>query len=570
MNKLTEALGSVMDYLYRIASTLSEKFTGDNSGSGLVMLIFYLVALIIILLLLKFAARTIKNIFRVIFSKPNKKTPASTPVTAEASPNNVSVESVDPSKTLGPEEPKNEPNALSVIENFDDTQPLEALTKSFNKLNTIGEDKTPPQHILKTPPSFATRKIEPVPLSETEHATINERATNKSLPELNALLAFTNNEQAQISNKLVSIQDETDKAHADRESLAKKELSAINKHNIAVDEYAALFEDINKSKSETSQKYLELRNFISNIEAKKAALYESIADIEKDIASLPESLEAFEKTCDDQRRTFVLSIQKKEEVLTALKDDYTSLSAARVKKETSIAELYEAQIKTTAEKAFHDELVAVLVIRTEELAKLEKERLARLEAERLAKEEEVRAKEREKQEAIAKAKAEAEAKAKAEAEAKAKAAEEAKRAAESAIQAKESSESDVDKLKTQIQNRAASSYSLNFDNISQAMLERMANAKKKKGSSPDQAPALSDTADTANNSASASDTNNTEDANKPEKPDYVSQIKKQWAEENAHKQQWEKEQAQRKEDEERRKKELTKELSEDGFTEDSE
>lgn len=594
MNKWTNALGSVLDYIHNFATNLAEKFTGSNSGSGLIMLIFYLVALILVLLLLKWVLRIIKDIFLTIFFTPSKKSRKAIkePSNSTDSDCNIIHEPTSPAEiTAEPEQPVVQENTLPVIDNFDDAQFLDELTLSFDKFKEIDKSMVQPQHFLNAIPPLAVRVVEPVVLSDSEQESIDERVDKKSLPELNSLLAFANKEQAEIVNKINTLNDDISKAHSERENLAKKELSALNKHNIAVDEMLSLNEDIEKGKADLSKEYFERRSFITNIEDKKTALFDSIKDIENDISLVPESVSAFTATCEERFKAFVLSLQKKSEVLDALEKDYTTLSDSRTQKDKSIDTLYDELTKATADKVFQDKYIVALSSKAEELTKIENDRLAQIEAERIAKEEELRAKERERQAALAaKAQEEAEAKAKAEAEAKAKAAAEAAAAAQAKANnttepksdAKPSTDSDLDRVREQIKNQAQSSYSLNFENISPAMLEKMALTEKKKKSAAEKIAKLSDTPDTvveediagesdiADEADTADEADSSEDTNASEKPDYVSEIKQQWAAENAHKQQWKQEKARRKEEEQRRKKELSQKLSEDSFSDDNE
>lgn len=576
MNKWLNALGSALDYLHQFASDLAEKFTGGNSGSGLIMLIFYLVALILVLLLIKFAVRIVKDIFRTIFFNPRKKRRKATNVSIDSTDFEVDINQEPATPVELPAEPEKitvQGNSLPVIDNFNDAQFLDELTMSFDKFKEIDNRMVHPKHFLDTIPPLAAHVEKTIVLSASDKASIDERVDTKSLPELNSLLAFANKEQAEIANKINTLIDDISKAHTERENLAKKELSALNKHNIAVDEMLALNEDIDKGKAELSKDYFERRSFITNIEDKKTVLFDTINDIENDISAVPETVSTFTTACEEQFKSFVLSVQKKAEVLDALKKDYTTLSDSRAQKDERIMALYSEFDKANADKIYQDAFIDTLSLKAEELTKIEKERLAQIEAERIAKEKELREKEQERQAALAaKAKEEAEAKAKAEAEAKAKAAAAAVATVQASAQNKTekqpepSVDPDLDRVKEQLKNQAKSSYSLNFENISPAMLEKMVKIEKNKKSAAEKIAKPSDDADATTETDVADDVAIPSESNEHEKPDYVSEIKQQWAEENAHKEQWKQEKARRKEEEQRRKKELNKKLSEDNYS----
>jgi len=386
---LTNTLGSVLDFINGIATTISEKFTGDDSGAALVVVIFYLVALILILLLFKGVASITKDLIRVIFYRRKKKKVrvTSTDNSVVNSNNENNQATINDVETFDKKKRTKDDDDLSLIKNFGNKKYIDDLSLTFNKINEFDNCGIQSQHITNKIPLLSITSKDNIVLSETDRAIIKNRVKDKSLNELKDLLKQANIDEAKLDNAIVSLNKDLSLALKERDKLAQQELAATEEHNNTVDSLAVLCDELTKSKSDLLEKYSELLNFITNLGEKKAILLDSIKEFKKEISSVSEKNKAFASLCDKEFKNFARSFQQKEELLAGCKKNYILLSETRNKKDEDISALQEKQSKAATDKALHTEFVSELTVKIEELTKLEQERLAREEAERKAREE---------------------------------------------------------------------------------------------------------------------------------------------------------------------------------------
>lgn len=690
VNYLTNVLASILDFINKIATNISEKFTGEDSGAALVMLIFYLIALILILLLLKGLARVIKDFFRTIFCRQKKKTAPVKPADNGATnSNNEETQLVDDSQNK--KRIKNS-DEFSLIVNFGNKKYIDDLSNTLIKINEFDNCAFQSQHISTTIPFLSIANEDNIVLSKKEIETINQQVENKSLSELKALLKQANSEEIKIDDAVKSLNTDLSKVMKERDKLAQKELTAIEQHNNVVDALATLCDELTTSKTDLLKKHSELFDFITSLGDKKAVLLDSIKEFKKDIASVSKKTKGFDSLCEKEFKNFVRSFQQQEELLAGCKKNCKILSESRNKIDEDISAIQQKQSKAAADRALHAELVSALTAKINELEELERERLAKEEAERKAREEAERLErerlareeaerlEREHQakleaERLEKerlAKEEAERKAREETERKAReeaerlererlakleaerlekerfakleadrlekerlakeeterlererqakleaerlekerlAKEEAERLERERLEkleaerlekerlAKEDAEKiskenvasnkELNEIKEQIKRQQQSSYSINYEDISPEMLEKMAIAEQKKRKAAEKAARLNGKSinepepNEKEGNAINNKPNETEDKNIAQnevksqdeavpQTDYFAELKRQWALEEANKKRWEEEKARRKEEEQRRKKELAEKLSGNGASDNNE
>lgn len=631
---LTNALGPVLDFINEFAITISEKFTGGETGAALIMVVFYLIVLILILLLLKGIVSVVRDIFRTIFCMPKKKKarvlPSDNSVTN--SDNEGTQTTIDSVEDVNTKKRTKNGDDLSLIKGFGNKKHIDDLSLTLDKINKFDNCVVQSQHIANTIPSLPITSEDNIVLSEKEKETILKQVKDKNLNELKDLLKQTKKEDLKFDNAIKSLDKDLSKAIKERDKLVQQELTAIEQHNNAVDALTTLCDELTKSKSDLLKKHSDLFDFITNLGAKKAVLLDSIKEFKKEISSVPEKIKNLASLCDKEFKTFVRSFQQKEELLAGFKKNYTVLSESRNKIDEDISAIQQKQSKAATDKAFHNELVTTLTAKVNELEGLEKERLAKEEAERLEKErlakEEAEKLERERQEKLEAERLEKERLAKEEAKrleqerlAKLEA-ERIEREKEETQKKQELETNDIaiepqnelsdtskfvptsldsadglNEIKEQIKRQQKNSYSINYDDISPEMLEQMALAEKKKRMAAEKSAKLNGkSTNTSERSPSESNVSEMKDkesnggCDKPAKEedtatiqkaitsqeeaapqtDYFAKLKQQWAEEEAHQQRWAEEKARREEEHQRRKKELAEKLSGNGFSNNNE
>lgn len=631
MNTFSFSFVGLMNYIRGIATSISETFTGSNSGAVLIMIVFYLVVLILIFLLAKGLIRLIKSIFKPSRHKISKNSVIKTESSVSSDATNVEPVTENQQDALIP----------SFLNDFDSQPFLDVLAQKYNTINTFDDVFDKQQPVVDTAPALLVLdKSAHEELSADERAAIISEISKKDISELKQQEQQLLLELTEIDNKLESIDKSLANNCKNREKLVQETLSATEKYNLAVGEIKALKTQFDTNKTNISVEYSHLFNFISELEAQKQSVIEQIYSIKDKIALITEKTESFNSSYEQNITSFLDSVRSKEEILTALKDSCLNINQLRAKTDEIIASLQtdykslskkKLQLKTLSSetKLKLDELEK---LEAERLAKEEEERLARLEAERKAKEEaerqaKIEAEKREKErlaqiEAERKAREEAEKRAREEAERKTK--EEAERIAREKAEAeafekeriaremaekaamleaeqkaaeeleRQSVASDkpvsntsdgqetsgstaVDTVKKQVENQVQNAYVLNFDNISPEMMKKLAldSEKRKKDAQhaikstrrAEEVPSESEP-DAPEQTTGATDTPSDSDTDPVDQApgdnqqiDYITELRKQWAEARAHKEEWEAEVARRKAEEEARKKELSRTLS---------
>lgn len=620
MKAIANILGSCMDYIKELARSISESFTGADSGAVLIMIVFYLAVLIILILLLKLLFKVIKGLFGMFKSKKTKSFKQGN--TAAVSPSNKTSVDVDsamsdvPCFSVHPQKPV-------FSEDFDGQACLDLLKRKFDTVDGIEENAIELQHIIASAPELlvidGTKNN--VTVTQEEREEVSQKVADKSLIDLHRLFE-SESKEATITADKISILSKSLSNHCNnREKLAEEELLVLDKYNSTVGEWAALKANFDDEKGALSEEYMALFNFVSDIILQKNAVYEQIKEINNNIALIPDKLVCFDNACERLSTTLLAQLVQKEELLSSLKDNYLSVNESRTKKDEEIAGLKNDLNTLVKKKSLSDETIEAVRFKIDELKRLEAERLAREEAERKAREEAERLEaeriaklEAEKREKERVAREEAERAAKLEAEKRAR--EEAERLAEekerrnqeaqkssepvivsqgeesigdSADAEGSSSQVDVSAVKEQFQKQAKNSYTLNFDDIPPEMYEKIARSAQKRKhdiskaikveSSPvveesfeddvtlstSQEPQEVDLTVPVSSSveeAPNDESNSAENASSDEK-DYMAVLKEQWAAEKAHKEKWAAERAQKQAEAERRRKELSNNSSVD-------
>lgn len=610
MDYLTKAFVSVMDFINNFATTISEKFTGEGSSAVLVVVIFYLVALIFILLLLKGVASILRDFFRTLFSKQKKQQkkahdmPSDTSAVNSEQPTTTAVEGVENKKRT-----KND-DELSAIKNFGNKKYIDELSDTLKKINEFDNCAVQSQHISNTIPSSPIINEDIVVLSEKEKEKIKKQVKDKNLNELKDLLKQVNKDEQSLDDAIKSLESDLSKVLHERDKVVQQEITAIDQHNDIVDVLATLCDELTKSKADLLEKHSELFNFVTSLADKKAVLLDSIKEFKKDTASLAEKIQDFAFLSDKEFKSFVHSFQKNEERLAGFKKNYIAISESRNKMDENISALRQKQSQAVTDKACQIELASVLNIKINELEELERqrlakeeaeraerERLAKLEAERLEKErlarEEAERLERERLAKLEAERLEKERLAREEAERIEREKEDALKkqkveTKDNIAETKTDSDNVLNEIKEQIKRQLQTSYSINYDDITPEMLEKLAIAEQKKRkatekaaringkavNNPENTPTESSKLESQDNKASDKNnkpaetedkviTQNVASSQEETEPqtDYFAKLKQQWAEEEANKKRWAEEKARRKEEEERRKKELAEKLS---------
>lgn len=622
MKYLTSALSYVLDFINKFSATISEKFTGEDSSAILIMVAFYLIVLILLLLLLKGIVNITKDLLRTIFSRHEKKK------VRAVSPNNANSvkEDIQPTtNTVNGDSVNNKKRTknideLSLIKGFGNKKYMDNLSRILEKITEFDNCAIQSQHISTKIPLSPVTKEDNFVLSEEAKEKIKEQVEDKNLKELKILLQQVNKEELKFDNAIRTLEISLSKVMKKREKVVHQETTAIGEYNSAVDALATLCNELSKSKSDLLEKHSELFNFIVSLGDQKVVLLDSIKEFIKDISKVQRKIEDFASQSNKEYKSFVSSFQKNEERLAGFKKNYTVLSESRNQIDKEISTIQQEQSKVGTDKAFNIELASVLRAKIHELEELEREHLAieeaeRLEKERLAKEEAERL-ERERQEKLEAEKLEKERLAKEEAERvererlakleterleKERLVKEqaeqlerdrvAKEEAEKIVKDTVDSDKELQEIKEQIKRQQQNSYSINYDDISPEMLEKMAIAEQKKRKAAEKAAKQNGKSfnkpenTTAENYSSESKSDRTHDDMSVETEDKAAQnvsalqeepvpqtdhftiLKQQWAEEEANKRRWAEEKARREEEHQRKKKELAAKLSGNGTSE---
>lgn len=653
---------------------VSKTFTGADSSSVLLMIIFYLVILLILVFVLKFLVKGIKSLFKEI--KPARKT-----TTKEKNDSLVNQEQVSAKKSnpVSPEKTKQTAQKTQGAHNlklFDGQEYVALLNNKYKLVDNCICEVELPQYIAASEPKFLAVEgmNKEILLSDDEKTAIVESIGSKNIQELKHLLHKTSEKSADFTKQITSLNNLITMLCKAREKLVSDELLTSNEHNSNVDELEATRSGFDNTKANLVNRYSELLSFISELDVLRHELWDKTTQFNKDVISVPGKINAFSNACEQSLQAILLKANQQDALVKSLKSKYLTVTEARMKKDEEILSQQSNIDGLLKNKLVCDETILIVKSKIEELekaaaeqrAKEEAERIAREEAERLEREriakeqaerkarEEAERKAREEAERIEKerlareeaerlekerlareeaeriAKLEAEQKAKEEAERKAR--EEAERLEQERIAQKQAelaakfeaerkareeaellenanykgsvgvsgadgSEADADNsadpvvvnsVKEKVQQQAQSAYALSFDDIPTEMYEKIARGSSNRkinvvktvssNESNDDIPesnqpeqeqeahsfvassedgAISETT-TAETDGNNSDSSVSEAPASSPKIDHMAELKKQWAAEKAHKEQFAAEQARKKAEEEKRKAELLK------------
>ena len=525
MNTFIEILGSCMDYIYKVAISISETFTGADSAAVLVMIIFYLVVLISILLLTKLLFRMIRN----IFTKKSAAPAVSQPVPEQNGAGRHEI--------------------ITKLETFNGQALLDRLSTEYNKINETTPAIDEHEQIQDTlpgalPVSSVTGKE---PLTEEQLAVLTSSIEGKGLDALQQLLNQTKKRETQLSFELSKITTQLTECRQSRASLVEEEKGIYAKYNAGVGERDNLAHNLSSEKEQLSFDYFKIFNQISAFNDQCASLLEGLKQAEGLIVSLPEMVETFTSSCQSNLQDVSLELQKKEETLNALKGSYQAIRESRVKTDEKIFSLEAEQINLEKEKVPCAELISLLLTKIQELEKEVSDRLAAEYADQQAKEEQAR---QEKEAILAQAKAAALRAAKENEDVSPKSYQ------SSPTEARPSS-SELDSLKMTLQGQGSGYYALNFDDISPEQLEQIVAAmnrtKKLREEEINQSSGVSPSNSLVEEDAAPAAITEPE----PPQVDHFAELQKEWAAERAHKEEWAAEQAQKAADAEDRRRALS-------------
>lgn len=611
MDVIINFINNLGKYIKDSATDITKTFTGADSGAVLVMLIFYLVILIVLILLLKIIVKIIKSFIKEFFSKKKKssnngdnKKDASASVSE-----NSSVLSGQLFKDF------NSQNYLSVLADkynvFKDSdvsfEVFQHIPSSTPKLLAVDGMKKKIElsdvEIKEIASNFNNKNL--IELQQMLKALTEEASTTEDK------IALLNNSltiNCQSREKLIEDELSISKKHnsfVDELEITKSELDAI-KTNLAV-EYSQLFNfisDLDVQKQNLSEKVKKINEDIISIPDKIKDFTKICEEKLKELLLQSSQKETLINTLKDSFISINASRIKKDEEILKQQSDIDNLLKNKLLCEETIAVLkpkIEELMCIEAERKAREEAERREREEAEKAAKAEKERIEkeqlakaeaeRLERERVAKEEEERLeKERlaQKRAEIA-AKFEAERKAREEAELLEKEKQQSvvknsDIAVESGSSDNDSSFVDVNIVKEKVAKQAQSSYSLNFEDLPPELYEKIARGSQNRkinvmkaveplsvaDKNTNETPiveqnygAIIATSDISDEEKIENDNNDVdasgnEDTTSTEKIDHMAELKKQWAAEKAHKEQFAAEQARKKAEEERRKKELLK------------
>lgn len=543
VNTILDVLDTGLGLIWNVSAKISNAVIGDDSGKLVVVIIFYLIALIAILFLLKAFIKIIKAIFIELFfgfGRKNKKAKAGNKDSGPAIP-------VYPVATTDPVTREIIEHITSLM-SFDKEQHLPATEAALDKYKALENNLKQIKHITADVPQALDSEIVEEELTSDEKEFANNKIKGKSLNELIVFLSSAKKEKADLDKKTNSLKERLLKILSEREILAQKERDALTQHNYLVDTLSDFAQNYENNREALANEHTKLSGYISDVEKRAELLLKGIEDAAHSVTVVPDKTNEFIASCEEKVNSFVVEILSKEQTLSSLNNDYCIACESRVTKDAEISSLQSSLIEIIKKKVFQDYLLIVAQAKADELTKAENERLekekaeraARLEAERIAREESER---------LAR---EGREKAKAAAQAKIAAATKLLETNNNSNDGSSASEEDISKVKDQIKQHSQNAYSLNFENIPPEMLEKMAKAGKKRKI---ESESTADASNEENTSESTGD-----------QTDYISEIKQQWAAERAHKEEWAAELARKKAEEQRRKEELSEKLSDNGYT----
>lgn len=336
MNFFVNILGDFMDFIQNIATKVSKAFTGADSGAVLVAIIFYLAAIILIILLTRLIFKLIKSCF---CSRRQSSTAS----------NNLISEETDVSQTA-----PSEHNVLSAIEEFDAPHYLDLLSSKYNKVS-------------EGSPAFdAHKQIEDVLPENLIHSTETEK--KELSPDrldflsgsiegigrdaLQQMFIQNNNKATTLSFNLSQIKKKLQDCQFEHSSLVSDETAVYENYNSGVTELFDLKGKLDTSKEHLSVEYAQIFKSISEFMELRSALFEQIQEAQSFVESLPANIKAFSDSCDSGFEEQVLELQKRDDVLNALLASYSRIKDSRLKTEEKIASLQ------TKADAFQDELLS--------------------------------------------------------------------------------------------------------------------------------------------------------------------------------------------------------------------
>lgn len=543
-----------MDFLAGIAQNISKDFVGAESAAIFIMIIFYLVVFILILGLLMFAGNCTKRLFKT-FAHP-KKTKRPNAV-EKGSPAGTAPASAD-TVNCGPETPPSEvanipsePTSTSwqsvsvfssypALDAFDGQAFLDRIKTDYKLIDEAAIALDEFQFL----PAVSVNPISPVSLDEdtsmpeTEMRSLIDSLQSKQLNDLYQLVAEEEHKQSNFVTQLDAMNQRFEDNTQSHEKLIDEEASAVKEYNTAVTSLRTLEGSLGNVKEELAVDHATVLKAIAKLAAQKTALLEDLKQAEEAARNVPDMVECFHASCLEKTAHISDALHQKSEVLSALKTCCSTIQASRINLESKISTTQEKIVILNKQKLVSSTTISLIRSRIAELEKIEAERkTAEEEAARLAAEEA----ERQKREEAARHEA----------------------------------------AEARIHEVAASSYALNFDNISPETIEQLAKMRKMhdKPKTPiskenlpsltndnpaEDAPAVAQTVDISIPISDSECNNASSEASSPapEQPvDYFKELKQEWAAEKAHREAFQAEMRQKEAETAQRRKDLEQSLS---------
>ena len=541
MNSFVSFFGDLLGYINNLAVRISVFFTNADSGAILVAVIFYLVAIISIILLTKLLFKVVHDLF------PSKKR-------LHTSPQELSL--TDP-ESMSTSAPLN--NVVSDLENFDGQAYLDRLSSEYNKLNeenvSLGEFK----HIDNILPALSpeTDSSNQIELSQDAVADLHKKVEGKDLSTLREMLIQAEGLCSEISFKLSQANDQLAICSEAHVNFLKDESKTSDEFNATIVEYEQLKEEWESAKTLLAEEYSKVHTLLTDFISYKAILLDQLKQAQLNLESLPEKVEEFVLVSQASFSETTEKLQKQSDTLKALKDSYLFIHDSRIQNAAKLTSLQEELHSLNKERLICDKSLFVIKDQINELEKLERERFEAEQAARRAEEEKAR-QEHEEMLRIAK--------------------ESARQATQdsSSISNEDSDTPEQASARAKIQKAAQNAYALNFDDMSPEAYKKLIasmgrnqeNIKKMvqndlSGSSSEGAQNPHPEEESMQELLTSSEENVSGEGREEApaaQPDYFAELQKEWAAERAHKQAWAEEQAKKEADIQRRKIELKQEL----------
>lgn len=523
MDAVINLWGSCLDRIRGVMKNISIAFTGDDPGATLLMIIFYLISIIAIILLLKLLSRILMSCFQSIF--PNKKrgqqksnaSPTSTPKASHPS-------TVIPSATNDvPLKSSPLTETVAFLESFDEQALSSQLTSGFNLLSDKLFVPSVPNY-LDFPAPVPLKKLElPEILSDPERAKITADLAGSDLNALHQMLDEELAKEPALTFQLNETMDALTKNCQERECFAEQENTLYSNYNSGVDVFLVSSGELQQYANDLAEKFSSVRQNISDLKTKRIALLEYLqgfrGEVDQVVAQVGELCVA--PSPDIERLSS--GLQKSDGSLLTLKNTYLNVSGKRAALDETIAAQQHTVLDLCQQRLAHAERVSILRTNIDALKRVEAERVAREEAERLAREDAARCEQQRKEAILA-----------------------------------------------SVQQQTKSAYTLNFDEITPDMYEKIASQINCSPSGANEhevspvEPPLVEVPPNSSTVLSEAEEHNVSDApdvatippqNEPP-VDHLAQLRKEWDAERKHKEAWDAEQAKNAADVARRKREL--------------